>query len=76
MARKPLDQRIKEKKVEIKKVRARILEDQGKLEVLEGDLKNLESDQVFEILNNHRISVTELNQILKKNQSNKSYENN
>lgn len=73
MARKSLDQRIKEKKVEIKKIQARISEDQGKLEVLEGDLKNLESDQVFEILNNHQISVTELNQILQKNQPTNSH---
>ena len=67
VAKKSIQKRISEKKEELKKVQDRISLDKKKVETLENDLRELETEQVFTILETHHVSVSELNQILQRN---------
>ena len=66
MARKSLTERIQQKKEEAKKLEKRIQEDQSKLEKLTKQIRDLEAEQVLAILDNHKLSVKDLNKILNK----------
>ncbi|EOS7980016.1 hypothetical protein D3I33_RS11350, partial [Enterococcus hirae] len=66
MARKSLTERIQQKKEEATKLEKRIQEDQYKLEKITKQIRDLEAEQVLAILDNHKLSVKDLNKILSK----------
>ena len=65
MARKSLTERIQQKKEEATKLEKKIQEDQNKLEKLVKQIRDLEAEQVLAILDNHNLSVKDLNKMLK-----------
>lgn len=65
MARKSLTERIQQKKEEVTKLEKKIQEDQDKLEKLVKQIRDLEAEQVLAILDNHNLSVKDLNKMLK-----------
>ncbi|HBL4816407.1 TPA: hypothetical protein LR112_001302, partial [Enterococcus faecium] len=70
MARKSLTERIQQKKEEATKLEKRIQEDQYKIEKLTKQIRDLEAEQVLAILDNHKLSVKDLNKILSKQPDN------
>lgn len=75
MARKSLTERIQQKKEEATKLEKRIQEDQYKLEKLTRQIRDLEAEQVLAILDNHKLSVKDLNKILSKQPDNNNFIN-
>ncbi|OTN91477.1 hypothetical protein [Enterococcus faecium] len=75
MARKSLTERIQQKKEEATKLEKRIKEDQYKLEKLAKQIRDLEAEQVLAILDNHKLSVKDLNKILSKQPDNNNFIN-
>ncbi|EEU75556.1 TPA: hypothetical protein QFD76_001171 [Enterococcus faecium] len=75
MARKSLTERIQQKKEEATKLEKRIQEDQDKLEKLVKQIRELEAEQVLAILDNHKLSVKDLNKILSKQPDNNNFIN-
>ncbi|MBD9741170.1 hypothetical protein IHP74_13215 [Enterococcus faecium] len=75
MARKSLTERIQQKKEEATKLEKRIQEDQYKLEKLTKQIRYLEAEQVLAILDNHKLSVKDLNKILSKQPDNNNFIN-
>ncbi|HAQ2956679.1 TPA: DUF2968 domain-containing protein [Enterococcus faecium] len=75
MARKSLTERIKQKKEEATKLEKRIQEDQNKLEKLVKQIRDLEAEQVLAILDNHKLSVKDLNKILSNQPDNNNFIN-
>lgn len=65
MARKSLTERIQQKKEEVAKLEKRVQEDQDKLEKLVKQIRDLEAEEVLTILDNHNLSVKDLNKILR-----------
>ena len=65
MAKKSIQKRISEKKEELKKVQDRISLDKKKVETLENDLRELETEQVFTILYCNEITIKITNKKLK-----------
>ena len=65
MARKSLTERIQQKKEEATKLEKKLHEDQKKLEKLVKQIRELEAEQVLAILDNHNLSVKDLNKMLK-----------
>lgn len=63
--RKTVAERILEKKDEEEKLSVRIEEDQKKREELQKEIRDLEAEEVFTILNEHNLSVKDLNELLK-----------
>ncbi|EOD6233706.1 hypothetical protein ACJZQ5_002636 [Enterococcus hirae] len=75
MARKSLTERIQQKKEEATKLEKRIQEDQYKLEKITKQIRDLEAEQVLAILDNHKLSVKDLNKILSKQPDNNNFIN-
>ncbi|HHA5443578.1 TPA: hypothetical protein ACOBJL_001483, partial [Enterococcus faecium] len=75
MARKSLTERIQQKKEEATKLEKRIQEDQYKIEKLTKQIRDLEAEQVLAILDNHKLSVKDLNKILSKQPDNNNFIN-